>query len=106
MKGFYQKFSNMLEKIIQKDYGVSIEPPLWELPPKQEFGDLSSMVSLKLASKLKRIGFFNAYIKEEITITCTLTGHGLKDPQIAIKSIKSPPIVEAKLEIIAKLAGI
>jgi arginyl-tRNA synthetase len=53
MKGFYQKVSHILEEIIKSDYKVELEPPFWELPPKQEFGDLSSMVALKLASELK-----------------------------------------------------
>ncbi|MDD5195005.1 MAG: arginine--tRNA ligase [Candidatus Omnitrophica bacterium] len=53
MKGFYQKFSDILGKIITKKYDVVIEPPLWEVPQRQGFGDLSSMAALKLASKLK-----------------------------------------------------
>jgi len=54
MRGFQEKVSHALEKIIKKDYGLSLEHPLWELPQKQEFGDLSSMVALKLASHLKK----------------------------------------------------
>ncbi|UCC95385.1 MAG: arginine--tRNA ligase [Candidatus Omnitrophota bacterium] len=54
MKGFYQKASSVLEEILKKDFHKELEPPLWELPPKQEFGDFSSMVALKLASKLKK----------------------------------------------------
>ncbi len=54
MKGFYQKVSDILEDIIRKEYEISVELPLWELPPKQEFGDLSSMAALKLASQLKQ----------------------------------------------------
>jgi len=53
MKGFYQKVSDILGDIIRHEYGVTIELPLWELPSKQEFGDLSSMAALKLASQLK-----------------------------------------------------
>jgi arginyl-tRNA synthetase len=52
MKDFYQKVSNVLEKIVKKDYNFDIEPPLWEVPSRQEFGDLSTMIALKLASKL------------------------------------------------------
>jgi len=54
MRGFQEKVSHVLEKIIKKDYDLSLEHPLWELPQKQEFGDLSSMVALKLASHLKK----------------------------------------------------
>ncbi|MDD4954728.1 MAG: arginine--tRNA ligase [Candidatus Omnitrophica bacterium] len=54
MKGFYQKISQILEDIIKKEYEVELDPPLWEVPSRQDFGDLSTMVSLKLASKLKK----------------------------------------------------
>ncbi|MBU0896914.1 MAG: arginine--tRNA ligase [Candidatus Omnitrophica bacterium] len=54
MKKFYQKISKALENVIKKEYGVELAPPLWELPQKQEFGDLSSTVALRLASKLKK----------------------------------------------------
>ena len=54
MKGFQEKVSHILEKIIKEDYDLSLEHPLWELPQKQEFGDLSSMVALKLASHFKK----------------------------------------------------
>ncbi|MFA5007672.1 MAG: arginine--tRNA ligase [Candidatus Omnitrophota bacterium] len=53
MKGFYQKVSKILEDIVKKEYKVELDPPLWEVPSRQDFGDLSTMVSLKLASKLK-----------------------------------------------------
>ena len=54
MRGFQEKVSQILEKIIKKDYSLSLEHPLWELPQKPDFGDLSSMVALKLASHLKK----------------------------------------------------
>jgi arginyl-tRNA synthetase len=54
MRDFYKKVSQTLEKLAQKDYGVTLEHPLWEVPSKQDFGDLSSMVALKLASRLKK----------------------------------------------------
>jgi len=54
MRSFQDKVSRILEKIIKKDYDFSLEHPLWELPQRQEFGDLSSMVALKLASHLKK----------------------------------------------------
>ena len=44
--------------------------------------------------------------KREIRIVCTLTGHGLKDPELAIKTVKTPPVVENKLEAVLKAAGI
>ncbi|NQT28524.1 MAG: arginine--tRNA ligase, partial [Candidatus Omnitrophica bacterium] len=54
MRSFQEKVSHILEKIIKKDYDLSLEHPLWELPLKQEFGDLSSMAALKLASHFKK----------------------------------------------------
>lgn len=54
MKGFQEKVSHILEEIIKRDYDLSLEHPLWELPQRQEFGDLSSMAALKLASHLKK----------------------------------------------------
>jgi len=53
MKGFYDKVSCALEEAIRKNYGIALDHPLWELPSRQEFGDLSSMAALKLASRLK-----------------------------------------------------
>ena len=54
MRSFQEKVSHILEEIVKKDYDLSLEHPLWELPQRQEFGDLSSMVALKLASHLKK----------------------------------------------------
>lgn len=54
MRDFQDKVSHVLEKIIKKDYGLCPEHPLWEPPQKQEFGDLSSMAALKLASRIKK----------------------------------------------------
>jgi len=57
---------------------------------------------------LNKKGFFNKFKskKKEIIITCTLTGHGLKDPDIAIKSIKSPPTVKPHAKAVLKIIGI
>lgn len=54
MKNFYDKVSQILEDLVQKEFGVLLEHPLWELPQRKEHGDLSSMVALKLASRLKK----------------------------------------------------
>ncbi len=54
MRGFYQKVSSILQDIVKSKYDIDIELPLWELPPRQEFGDLSSNVAMRLASKLKQ----------------------------------------------------
>jgi len=54
MKSFYNKVSRVLEEIIKNNYDFEMEHPLWEVPSKQGFGDLSSMVALRLASKFKK----------------------------------------------------
>jgi len=45
------------------------------------------------------------YFPTEATIVCILTGHGLKDPDSAIKVATQPPVVPAKLEKIVELLG-
>ena len=43
--------------------------------------------------------------KQANKIVCILTGHGLKDPDRAIKTIKKPKIVKANLKAILKEIG-
>jgi len=45
--------------------------------------------------KLNKMGFFKKYKKDDeiLDIVCILTGHGLKDPDIAIKHSPSPRVV-------------
>ena len=43
---------------------------------------------------------------EKKDIVCVLTGHGLKDPDRAIKCVKHPVVVDAKLEDVVKEAGL
>ncbi|MBU0952125.1 MAG: threonine synthase [Elusimicrobia bacterium] len=56
------------------------------------------------AASLAGLIKYSAKLKKENgkTAICILTGHGLKDPERAIKSIKQPTVVEAKLEKILK----
>ncbi len=79
-------------KFLAKEEGVFVEP--------------ASAASVAGLFMLKKKGFFNKFKNKETVISCTLTGHGLKDPQIAIKSIKTPPIVEARIDAVLKIAGI
>ncbi|MDP2922337.1 MAG: threonine synthase [Candidatus Omnitrophota bacterium] len=79
-------------KFLAKEEGIFVEP--------------ASAASIAGLFMLKRSGFFGKIKNKETIIACTLTGHGLKDPQLAIKSIKNPPIVAAKLEAVLKVAGI
>lgn len=43
--------------------------------------------------------------KSKIKIVCVLTGHGLKDPDRAIKSSRQPKIISAEIEAILKEIG-
>lgn len=52
---------------------------------------------LKLAKK--------RYFRAGARITCILTGHGLKDPDRAIKSVKTPEIIKPNLKAILKKIG-
>ena len=70
------------------------------------FVEPASAASVAGLFKLKAKGFFRKFSKKEITITCTLTGHGLKDPKIAISTIKHPPVVKAEVKAVLKTARI
>ena len=39
-------------------------------------------------------------------IVCTVTGHGLKDPNIAIKSVRNPVVLEADIKTVLKEIGL
>ena len=80
-------------KLLAQKEGVFVEP--------------ASAASVAGLLKLKRRGYFQKRnIKGKINIVCTLTGHGLKDPQIAIKSVKTPRPLAADIKKIAKVAGL
>lgn len=70
------------------------------------FVEPASAASVAGLFKLKEEGFFKKQTSKKINIVCTLTGHGLKDPNIAIKSVKNPKIVPAKLESVLKAANL
>ena len=81
-------------KFLAKEEGVFVEP--------------ASAASIAGLFLLRKSRFFSRYKKKnkKITIVSTLTGHGLKDPQLAINNIKSPPIVKASTEAVLKIAKI
>ena len=74
-------------KLLAAKEGIFVEP--------------ASAASIAGLIKLKKRGYFN----KKATITCTLTGHGLKDPDFAIKNSVSPPTIPASLERIVKAIG-
>lgn len=70
------------------------------------FAEPASAASIAGVMKLKEQGYFEKGAK----VVCVLTGHGLKDPNIAIKSVSAEPMVvqdseAAVMEAIKKLEG-
>ena len=79
-------------KIIAKKIGVFCEP--------------ASAASVAGLIKTVGSGYFNdKQTDKKLKIVCVLTGHGLKDPERAIKCVSSPEAVEAKKENVLKLMG-
>ncbi|MCM8801165.1 MAG: threonine synthase [Candidatus Omnitrophica bacterium] len=69
------------------------------------FVEPASAASVAGLIKLKKIGYFGGKVqglKGITTIVCILTGHGLKDPDRTIKTVKPPKIVQADLKAILK----
>ena len=66
------------------------------------FCEPASAASVAGVIKLTQKGYF----KGDETVVCTLTGHGLKDPDIAIKVSKSPVRLPPSTEAILKLLKI
>lgn len=70
------------------------------------FAEPASAASIAGVFKLHKKGYFKGGEK----VVCVLTGHGLKDPNIAIKTVGSDPLVvkdteQAVMEAIRKLEG-
>jgi threonine synthase len=68
------------------------------------FAEPASAASIAGVMKLREEGYF----EKGQTVVCVLTGHGLKDPNIAIKSVNAEPMVvkdseEAVMEAIQRL---
>jgi threonine synthase len=40
------------------------------------------------------------------TVVCVLTGHGLKDPDLAISQVSVPPVVDADLSSVLGALGL
>ncbi|MDD5431760.1 MAG: threonine synthase [Candidatus Omnitrophica bacterium] len=70
------------------------------------FAEPASASSVAGLIKLVKKGYFRGAKKSKTTkIVCILTGHGLKDPDRAIKSVSSPKIVKPQLKSILKEIG-
>lgn len=69
------------------------------------FVEPASAASVAGLIKLHEQGYFSEHRTpntghRNIRIVCILTGHGLKDPDRAIKSVREPMTIEAKLEAV------
>ena len=66
------------------------------------FAEPASAASVAGVLKLARKGFF----KRDSKVVCVLTGHGLKDPNIAINSVNEPIVVDAHVQRVIDAIGI
>ena len=81
-------------KLLAKEEGVFAEP--------------ASAASVAGLLKLCRHDYFKRIThdtRHTTQIVCVLTGHGLKDPERAIKSVQEPKIVKPELKAILKEIG-
>ncbi len=77
-------------KLLASQDGIFVEP--------------ASAASVAGLLKLVEEGYFRDY--KDIEVVAVLTGHGLKDPDIAMKESQEPIEVEADIEKIINIAGI
>jgi len=73
------------------------------------FAEPASAASIAGLLKAAKKGYFKRKLKDinrrKVRIVCTLTGHGLKDPDRAIKTIKVPRVISANLKAVLKEIG-
>ena len=60
---------------------------------------------LKLIKNKYFITHYTLHITRPYRIVCILTGHGLKDPERAIKSVQEPKVVKPELKAILREIG-
>lgn len=71
------------------------------------FAEPASAASVAGVLKKAKEGYFPKLSSgEKKDIVCVLTGHGLKDPDRAIKCLEQPVVVDATLEEVVKQAGV
>lgn len=82
-------------KLLASKEGIFVEP--------------ASAASVAGLLKLAKKGYFTTENREQKTenrkIVCILTGHGLKDPDRVIKSIKMPKVIKPKVDVVLKEIG-
>ncbi len=69
------------------------------------FAEPASAASVAGLLKLAKKGYFNLAKHQKVRIVCILTGHGLKDPDRVIKTIKQPKLVKPNLKAVLKEIG-
>ncbi|MFA5039365.1 MAG: threonine synthase [Candidatus Omnitrophota bacterium] len=71
------------------------------------FAEPASAASVAGVLKLARSGYFKRQSsgKNKATLVCVLTGHGLKDPDRAIASVRTPKIIKPDFKAIRKEIG-
>jgi threonine synthase len=79
-------------KFLASKEGVFVEP--------------ASAASVAGLIKMHNQGYFAANRQHPTRIVCILTGHGLKDPDRAIKTIRQPRVVPADIGAVLKEIGI
>ncbi|MBU0683335.1 MAG: threonine synthase [Candidatus Omnitrophota bacterium] len=71
------------------------------------FCEPASAASVAGVFKKAKQGYFPVLNKgDKKNIVCVLTGHGLKDPDCAIKCLKHPTVVNATLDDVVRAAGL
>jgi threonine synthase len=57
-------------------------------------------VFCEAASAASVAGLIKTGVPQNSTVVCVLTGHGLKDPDLAIGQIRVPSVVDLDLDVI------
>ncbi|MBI4343694.1 MAG: threonine synthase [Candidatus Omnitrophica bacterium] len=73
------------------------------------FAEPASAASVAGLLKLAGQGFFKRVKRpagRPLTIVCILTGHGLKDPERAVKSVRAPALLAPSISAICKAVGL
>lgn len=70
------------------------------------FAEPASAASVAGILKKAREGYFDNKDGKKKDIVCVLTGHGLKDPDRAIKCLDQPAVIEPDLAAVVKEAGL
>jgi threonine synthase len=83
-------------RLLAQEEGVFVEP--------------ASAASVAGLLKLAGAGYFSSRRvrgrRSPLTIVCILTGHGLKDPERAMQSVRVPKPIAPSLSLIAKAVGL